>query len=65
MKFTRKIGGYEQEIQFNGKLKVWCTCKHFSLFPNNFYLGEQICWHLKSALIQLRRRKNEKTQQTI
>jgi len=52
-----EVGNYQQTIEIEkGKLiKLWCTCKHHSLYPKNWKEGKTLCWHLRTALINLRR----------
>jgi len=56
-----ELGSYQQHIDIdNGKIaKMTCTCKHGSIYPNNWKEGKTICKHLQLILKWLSQRKKE------
>jgi len=61
MKKNYTISKYEQILEVKkegGNIlikKVHCTCRWHSLHPKSWKEGKQVCWHVKSAIIQLKR----------
>ena len=58
-----KIAGNSQIIQYEKKiLNINCTCVHGSIKSDNWKRGENICWHLKSALALLKKENESRLQ---
>ena len=63
MKKTYKISDYEQilEVEKEGGnifiKEVHCTCRWHSLHPSSWDEGNQVCWHIKSAIVQMRKKR--------
>ncbi len=62
MKKFYELGSYQQHIDIdNGKIaKMTCTCKHGSIYPNNWKEGKTICKTLTTYIKNgYRREKKE------
>ena len=62
MKKYMQINKYEQTLEYErveGVLRpvnITCTCKHGSLFMDNWRDGLNVCWHITAAVGQLHKK---------